>query len=451
MRGFKPVFAVLIAIFLLSCGADENESAVPESVLVPSDFAGMCHSGASNDLDREYAMLNEMGVVWLHRDFSWSSIEPSEGNFVFDRFDGYVERANAEGKKIIGMLLYDVKWVHDLKGHENERRIWNDEIPYFTKYAAETVKRYNGKNGRGKVDAWFIWNEPDLYPRFWTGTQDEFFALTKATAEAIRVLDEEQGTVTTLVGGVFTAIASDKWIKGLFESGAMDKVDGVAYHPYSPSPSGSLGFFKAFREKVKPYGYAGKIWINEMGYPTYSEKGHLPEGRHGNDQWEGDMPEAAVKTFALLAAAGARNLTWYHLFDGANRDENDSEDWFGLVWQKSGAEWIEKGGYWGYALSAKNIPGKTYKEKKFFNGTVPANIKSAYFEGHAPEDGNIFIVWNDSPLRPVEITITFNGNNHKCRDPASGESEDIAKISTHTLYPANTGQKNLLFITWQEQ
>jgi len=27
------------------------------------------------------------------------------------------------------------------------------------------------------------------------------------------------------------------------------------------------------------------------------------------------MPEVAAKTFALLAATGAKNLTWYHLFD----------------------------------------------------------------------------------------------------------------------------------------
>jgi len=451
MRGFKPVFAVLVVIVFLSCGADENKNAVPEAVLVPSDFAGMCHSGSSNDLDREYAMLDEMGVVWVHRDFSWSSIEPGEGNFVFDLFDGYVERANAESKKIIGMLLYDVKWVHDLMGHENQRRIWNDEIPYFTKYAVETVKRYNGINGHGKVDAWFIWNEPDLTPRFWTGTKDEFFALTKATVKAIRTLDSEQGTVTTLVGGVFTAIVSDEWIKGLFESGAMDKVDGIAYHPYSPSPSGSLAFYKRFREKTMPYGFADKIWINEMGYPTYSEKGSLPAGRYGTDQWEGSMPEIAAKTFALLAAGGAKNLTWYHLFDGANRDNSDSEDWFGLVWRKSADEWIKKGGYWGYALSAMHIPGKTYKEKKFFSAAVPANIKSAYFEGHGSEEGNTLIVWNDSPLRPAEVTITLNGSNHKLWDIASGESSDIDKTSTHTLYPANTGQKSLIFLTWTTQ
>jgi hypothetical protein len=82
----------------------------------------------------------------------------------------------------------------------------------------ETVKRYNGKNGHGKVDAWLIWNGPDLADRFWSGTKEEFFALTKKTAEAIRELDKQEGTTTTLVGGVFSVLAlnDDEWVKGIF-------------------------------------------------------------------------------------------------------------------------------------------------------------------------------------------------------------------------------------------
>jgi hypothetical protein len=453
----KYIPLIIVSLLILSCPANEPGSA-EISVHIPADFAGMCHSGYSNNLVREYEMLNEMGVVWLHRDFSWSGIQgeaekdkpPEQWNWT--NFDNYVERANTEKKKIMGMLLYDVDWVHDKFGFPRERRIREEELPYYVKYAEETVKRYNGKNGHGKVDAWLIWNEPDLSDRFWEGTKEEFFALTGETASRIRELDKREGTMTTLIGGVFSPLAlnDDAWITGLFQSGAMDNVDFVSFHPYSITPESSANVFNVFKKKVTPYDFADKIYINEMGYPTYSEKGSLPAGRYGTDQWEGNMPEAAVKTFALLAAGGARNLTWYHLFDGANRDNNDSEDWFGLVWRKSADEWERKGGYWGYAISATHIPGKIYKEKKFFSGTVPANIKSAYFEGHDFEDGNAFIVWNDSPLRPAEITITLNGSNHKLWDIASGESKDIAETSTHTLYPANTAQKTLIFITWQE-
>jgi hypothetical protein len=77
------------------------------------------------------------------------------------------------------------------------------------------------------------------------------------------------------------------------------------------------------------------------------------------------MPEVAAKTLTLMAAAGVHSLTWYQLFDGPDRDIGDSEDWYGLVWRKSDSEWVRKGGYWGYAIAANNIPGKTHRQKLY--------------------------------------------------------------------------------------
>ena len=448
----KYLLIILLIIFsvVVSCPADNpkpDDMEIP--LFIPPDFAGICHSGYSGNPEREYEMLGELGAVWLHRDFSWSTIQPSEDTRNFLGFDTYVERGNAENKKIMGMLLYDVNWVHDKFGFSRERRIREEQLPYYINYAVETVKRYNGKPGSmGRVDAWLIWNEPDL-DRFWKGTKEEFYTLTRETAAAIRDLDAEEGTATVLIGGVFSPLASDDWINGLFKSGAMEQVDCVAYHPYSFAPAGAVNVFNNFRKKIKPYGFADKIWVNEMGYPTFPDKGMIPPGRYGTDQYEGDMPEVAVKTFTLLASAGAKNLTWYHLFDGASRDNADSEAWFGLVWRQNDDNWTRKGGYWGYSLCAKNIPGKTYIDKSFFTGSVPSNIDSYYFEGNGTN--HTLVVWNNSPLRSAEVTISLNGNNHTLWDPETGESVSIESTSSHTLYPINTYQKTLVFLTWQDQ
>ncbi|MCL2128413.1 MAG: beta-galactosidase [Treponema sp.] len=463
MRKFLPFVFFAMSALILSCpggGGGAPDSSVialdfTNAVFqgpcetVPADFAGMCHTGYSNNLEREYAMLNEMGVEWLHRDFSWSAIQPSEDAWDFSQFDGYVERANAEGKKVMGMLLYDVNWVHDKFGYPRERRIREDELPFYVEYAVQTVKRYNGKpGGAGKVDAWLIWNEPDLESRFWKGTKEEFYALTKAAAGAIRDLDAEEGTETMLIGGVFSPLASDAWIKGLFESGAMDQVDCVAFHPYSPTPPGSLAFYDYFRQTVAPYGFADKIWLNETGYPSYSEKGEIPAGRYGTDQYEGDMPEVAAKTFTLLAAAGAKNLTWYHMFDSASRNNSDSENWFGLVWRKSDDEWVRKGGYWGYALCAKNLPGKTYRKPDFPGRPIPDDLGCYYFEGDG--GGRALLVWNNSPLLPRELELTLPGGNHRLWNVETGESVSIGRTSSHTLYPVYTYRQTLAFVTWEE-
>ena len=455
MRRHIPFAAVIVMALCASCPDGPGPSPASTDVLVPADFAGMCHAGYSSDLDTEYGMLDEMGVVWLHWDFSWWAIQSGPDTWTEGAFDPRVKRANNEGRKIIGMLLYGNTWVHSVPGgcgdpSWGERRICNDaEIAYFCEYAKRMVKRYNGQPGsEGFVDAWFIWNEPDLQPRFWTGTQPEFFALNKAVAETIRALDAQEGTHTTLVGGVFTALVSNEWIDGLFEHGAMDLVDGIGFHPYSPNPIGCVSVFKNFKERVRRYGFADKIWVNEMGYPTYSDKGPIPAGRYMTDRYEGDMPEVAAQTFALLAAAGAKGLTWYHLFDGANRRNNNSEDWFGLVWRESSSGWIKKGGYWGYAVAANNIPGKTYKVKNFISGSVPRDIYSYYFEG---SDGRrTLLVWNNNPLIHLDVRIVLPGSNHKLWNLETGESDDADADDVYRLYPVDTYQKTMVFLTWEE-
>jgi hypothetical protein len=490
---------IFVTVLFLSCrnngGNDElvrifvnlNHASfyTDSAVKVPEDFTGICHTGNSENLDREYGVLNELAVNWIHRDFSWSAIQPgcncpskspnnpdgcdcnfgtaicshpdcgskkyappSEWNWA--SFDDYVKRANTEGKKILAMLLYDVAWVHDHFDLPHGRRIRNapeNQLEFFVRYAEETVKRYSDKSGL-YVDAWLIWNEPDLNPRFWTGTQKEFFELTKQTAEAIRPL-----TDAYLLGGVFSPIAlSDpNWVTGLFASGAMNEVDGVAFHPYSPLPLGSLRFFEEFRALV-PENFKDKIWLNEMGYPTFLERGQIPPGRMGTDQYEGDMPEVVTKTYALLASAGARNLTWYHLLDSgrpvSTRNPSNSENWFGLMWRPSEGVWAQKGGYWGFALCANNIPGKTYREIDFSGQNISEDLYTYYFEG---DDGSrVLVAWNNSTFLPMELTISLPGSNHKLWNVENGNPTNVNATSTHILQPMFTYQKTLVFLTWDE-
>ena len=458
MRKYLLFFIIIVIFLVMSCNDNDkkdgpvildfnNVTFTGSEITVPVDFTGICHTGYSADLDQEYKVLNELNVHWIHRDFSWSRIESEEGKWDFSTFDPYVARANQEEKKILGMLLYDVVWVHDKYDYPRERRIREDQLQYFVNYAVETVKRYDGKSEHGYVDAWLIWNEPDLRPRFWTGTQEEFFALTKATAEAIRPL-----TDATIIGGVFSPLAMRdyNWVTGLFSSGAMEHVDGIAFHPYSPTAMGSLDFYREF-EALVPAEYKDKIWLNEMGYPTFPERGNIPEGRYGTDQYEGDMPEVVTKTFALLASAGARNLTWYHLFDGSRHAPperlGDSEAFFGLLYrEQDGVTWHEKGGYQGFRISANNIPGKTYRKVNFPG--IPNDIHPLYFEGN--DGSRTLIVWNNSTFMPYDVSITLKGTGHKLWDTATGESVSINAASTHTLEPMYTYEKTLVFLTWDE-
>jgi hypothetical protein len=433
------LFSIALSLLAASC------SGAPSVVFreIPEDFAGLIHTGYSDDLDVEYAMLDEMGVVWVHRDFSWSHIEPADDDWRYDSFDRYVSRANAEGKKILGMLLYDAGWIHD--GTYSDDR-FNDgrthdyvstrEIPLYCDYVRETVRRYNGKQGYGKVDAWAIWNEPNL-KQFWKGGKEEFFALTREAVRTIRDLDEAEGTTTTIIGGVLSdmefVFGNHSWIKGLFESRAMDGTDGIAFHPYHISARASGRVFNRFKDLVSAYGFADRIWVNEVGFPT---RGIYPQTID-----ESRMPETVAKTITLLAAGGARTIFWYHLFD---------DDSFGLV-DGSTLPWQRKGGYWAYALCANKLAGKVLTARE--NVSAPLAVRSFYFEG---SDGSrLLIAWNESVLFSKTISAQLPGVNHKRWNVATGRSEDLAGGAyTATLYAS--GRKNqaakpsLLFLTWDE-
>lgn len=69
--------------------------------------------------------------------------------------------------------------------------------------ARHWVERY----GAAEVRRWFfeVWNEPNL-PEFWTGTQSDYFALYRATAEALKRVDAD-----LRVGG--PATAQNAWIE----------------------------------------------------------------------------------------------------------------------------------------------------------------------------------------------------------------------------------------------
>ena len=447
------------AILIMSCPPAADNPPAETRLAIPYDLLGMVHAGYTNRdgngssgrLEDEYALLDRMGVHWMLRDFSWDQIEPEDNNWRFnwpwtDRpdFDDYVRLANSHNKKIMGLLAYEVGWIHGdynaetgkyACGHTSDRLVAGErEVAAFCEYVKKTVERYNGKNGCGTVDAWCIWNEPNLQPRFWTGTTEEFFDLTKAAAAAFKEAD----TGAVLLGGAFMTLAGDEWVKGIFTSGAMDNVDYIAYHPYMPDAGTSAKAFFRFKETVSQYGYGDKIWITEVGYPL--DKG---DGGYDTKVPEERMPEMVVKTITSLASGGAQCILWYELFDhGAAGSPGDSEAWFGLV---DFDTFSKKGGAHAYTICANNIPGRTWHSSLPHRTGLPANIAAYYFEG--PDGNNSLVIWNERPSKAQAVRVTLPGSGQKVWDVASGGFTAIGEHSTYTLREGVN--ESIQFFTWE--
>jgi hypothetical protein len=441
-------YAVLLlmgAFAFFSCPTDSGEDVSVARIIrsdIPGDFMGMVHAGDRSDaVEREYTLLDDLGVQWMLTDFSWNAIEKSDNVWTWTKFDSYVANAELGGKKILAILDYDVDWIHDASHNTNNdiytdgkehRYIAENEVHYFCDYVKKTVNRF-----KGKVDAWCIWNEPNLSDRFWRGTTEEFFYLTKEAAKAIREADQD----ALIIGGAFNTLASEEWVRGIFTSGAMDQIDAIAYHPYMTGPGPTANIYKNFQKIVSDYGFEDKIWVTEVGYPTY-DTSPRPAGRYGTDILEANMPETVLKTIVLLTANGAQRLFWYHLFDPGVQDNTDSEDWFGLI--KRDLAWTWKGGAAAYRLAAKNIPGTVCKTPE--RADLSDAIQAYYFEG---SDGrHTLVIWNDINIAK-DVRVYLPGVNQKVYNLTTGEAVSIGETSIYTLKSKDEVNHFIQFFTWE--
>jgi hypothetical protein len=387
------------------------------TVLIPEDFTGIVHAGDTNT-PQEYALLDRMGASWLLRTFNWDWIEGEEGKWNYDHYDKYVDTAKSAGKKIIGILAYDVPWIH--KDGKTRKYIPPDKVHLYLNYVQRTAEHF-----KGRVDAWCIWNEPNFI--FWKGSRDEFLSLARQAADALREIDSE----VILLGGAFNRGIfglPTAYIKGLFESGAMDKTDAVAFHPYELNPSRTARLFLKFRAKVAKYGFEDRIWITEAGYPT--------GGWYPTAVSEKRFPAYIVKTFVGLAVNGAKKVLWFQMFDPSERSKLDSEDYFGLV--RSRDDYTSKGAE-AFRLCALCLSGATYRSELPLRKNLPGSLQAFYFE--QPSGGRTLVLWKDGGT--VSLMLQTSENGYTRHDIITGNAETISAQTSITI-------GNIpVFITWQ--
>jgi len=416
----RIVLALLLPASFFACASNHAAvsgiAAVP--LEIPADIAGIVHAGQTNTPE-EYALLDRLGAHWLLATFYWSRIERTNNQWDFDYYDQFVDTAKAARKKIIGILAYDVPWIHhDGKSHDY---IPPDTMRFFLDYARQTAAHF-----RGRVDAWCIWNEPNLR-QFWTGSKNEFFELTRQTADALREVDPDVillgGALNRGIFGFPTA-----YIRGLFESGAMEKIDALAVHPYELNPARAAKAYARFRALAAKYDFAGRIWVTEMGYPT--------GGWYPTVASEKKFPAYIVKTFVNLAVGGAQKIIWYQLFDPPVREKIDSEDFFGLVRSKN--DYTSKGAE-AFRLCAVYLAGSIYHPGLPLCEDIPSSLQAFYFE--QPDGGGTLILWKEG--NPVRLTLQIPESS-VAHDPVSGDAAAIPAETTITVGSMP------VFITWQE-
>ena len=419
---YKPIFygIFLIPFFVFSCTSTRVPSGA--SVDIPEDFFGMCHAGSPQS-PREYELMDEMGISWTLRTFAWGSIEREKGVFNFSSFDPWVDSTKRHGKKIIVTLGYEAPWL--FPDGKTKRYISSENIPHFLRYVEEIVKHY-----QGRVDVWKVWNEPN-HPRFWKGSNKEFYELSKQTAKKIREVDPDAYII-----GVTVTRVPKRFTKKMHKAGGMENLDGIEFHPYAMHPEGVMRLHDKFLRTRSDINFTGPVWITEIGFPT---GGRFPT----KVSLEG-LPSHVVKvmTGAAARSGNTRAMLWYQLFDRYNKNEvpqktmKDSEAFFGLVYRN----FERKNGAHAYQLCANLLPGSRYVPELLQRENIPSSIVSFCFQG-GKSGNHTLVLWNDRK-RSKKANLYLESPAF-LYDITTGEKSPLPAVSSLDI------GKQPLIITWQ--
>ena len=407
------LFPLCFLVIFVSCATPPFHTDKPRHV--PEDFFGIAPGSGLKPED--FPLIDELGVVWQRRTCRWSSVERTPGEWNFSDWDNYVEISKNTGKKLLAILGFDTPWIYEEE--TTRRKITARELPLYLNYVETIVRRY-----RGKIDAYEIWNEPNMMS--WYGSKKEFIAMTRAAIKTIRSVDPD----VTILAGSFWRVPRG-FIRKTIRAGGVDGADGVSFHPYAVGPAKSVKLFDSLMKLLAKEGFAGEVWITEVGYPT--------RGWYPTRVSEKNFPSHIVKTLVPLAARDPRVLLWYELFDYQNPGEYtsawNSEDFFGIAYPNHSV----KTGYNAFALCGRNLAGKEYRPELPLRRGLPKRTVSLCFTGQDAE--NVLILWNERGSA-FSARVTLPGKNQRLYDIKTREYRALGEETEITV------AKTPLFFTW---
>jgi hypothetical protein len=255
------------------------------------------------DLDR----LEDLGVTWLRFDVATAFFVEDEV-YKWAELDRTINAIDARGIKILGIMT---QLPNNHSGGDWRVGPTTDlQRQSFATYAEAAASRYDGV-----VDAWEVWNEPNL---------DHFWAPNANTAQYVELLKLaypalKAGAADTpvLTGGLgWTSgdpgqpdILSTTFVTEMYALGAKDYFDILAVHPYpnldEGANSGEMLRASQIRSIMDSNGDSAKpIWATELGAPTQGVAS-VTEAEHATlyqdlyDQWE-TMPNGGPMFYYTL-------------------------------------------------------------------------------------------------------------------------------------------------------
>lgn len=233
----------------------------------------------SGQLDRELDVARTVGATWIRIDIDWSVIEPTKGVFDWTSTDRAVQAARSHGLAVLGIVDYTPAWARDPSVPSGTAHGRPASPELFGTFAGQAAEHY-----AGQIDAWEIWNEPNLRLFFRPQPDVAYYTqLLRASYQAIHAVSQ---SVPVIAGSLAPAvdepdgsdISPPTFVAQMYAAGAKDSLDAVSIHPYGypalPSDARTAAYNSFFQipyvhATMQRYGDGAKlVWLTEFGAPT---------------------------------------------------------------------------------------------------------------------------------------------------------------------------------------
>ncbi len=255
-------------------------------------------------LDDAIHQAADAGVRWSRLSVWWCMVEPERGQFFWDDLDAAIQISHNYGIATMPVLLYPPYWAvkNGVAGVEcvnNMRKNYPpQDMADWENFVRAMVRRY-GPQGKNLVNAWEIWNEPDL-PEFlsvdndWgNGTVPVYAELLSRAAAVIRA---EAPGAKILFGGLSDINGPAFLDKVLSQTGpysVRNSFDIVSVHAYSQH----AWKLSQIRNVLAKYGLGDRpLWDTELNYLGWSY---------------GDAETGLAGLFQLVTDQGVQRSFWY--------------------------------------------------------------------------------------------------------------------------------------------
>ncbi len=194
--------------------------------------------GNAATTQRDLTLARDGGFHWVKQRFEWRNIEgKAKGSFEWDEPDRIVAAISQMGLRIIARVDNQPMWASSSvqwpgTGPPDKPTDWTD-------FLGALAQRY-----RGRIQAYEIWNEPNL-DREWgdkTPNPQAYTAMLRASYQAIKAADPQALVVSAGMSPTTTinaqAIPDLDFIQQMYAAGARGSFDilGIHAQPWKADP-----------------------------------------------------------------------------------------------------------------------------------------------------------------------------------------------------------------------